>query len=137
MQQLCCCYLRIHGQTDRQTNRHGGAEMCHIEAFRQSTVHQRQTPTTVLFSWCSTVEILSLIYRDKTRRQTARRHLLDTHSLTFYFVQEAHSAMSITQCYLRLNARHLSLFDRNKFLASALLVFNYSSCHNISIYFIL
>jgi len=33
--------------------------------------------------WCTTVEILPVIYRDKTRRQTARRHLLDSFDPTF------------------------------------------------------
>ena len=74
--------LVICGYTDRQTNRHGEAEMCQIDAF------ENQPSTSVrcrklLFLWCTTVEILPVIYRDKTRRQMERCRLLDTFSLTF------------------------------------------------------
>jgi hypothetical protein len=103
-------------------------------SFWESTVHQRQMPTTVLFSSFSNVEILSVIYGDTKRLQTARRHLLDIHNLSFFFVKETHSTMIIPQCYLRLNTKHLSKFNRNKFLTYVLLVFECSNSHNISIY---
>jgi hypothetical protein len=69
-------------QIDRLTDI-GEAEMCHIDAFENQTVHQRQMPPTVVFLWCSTVETLPVIYREKTPRQTVRRHLPDIYNLTF------------------------------------------------------
>jgi hypothetical protein len=41
--------------------------------------------------------------------------------------------MIITQCYLRLNARHLSKVNRNKILTDVFFVYGVSNCHNISI----
>jgi len=132
MQQLCCCYLRIYGQTDRLTDmvklRLATSKLLENRLSNNSRWRQlfyfHCVPPSKSFQWFT-------VMRHDGRRRDAI-FLIHTMWL-FYFVQETHNSMIITQCYLRLNVKDLSKFNRKGFLTYALLVFDCSICHNINI----
>ena len=128
MQQLCCCYLKIYGQTDRLTD---------MVKLRCVTLKLLENQLSTNGRWRQLFHFhgfppskpLSNIARWNTAADGETPSCWYIKFDTFYFVQETHNAMIITQRYLQLNTKHLSKFNRNKFLTYALLVFFGSNCH--------
>ena len=123
MERLCSCYLSICGQTDIVRLRCAKLTLLRINRPRASDA-----------DWCSTVEILPVIYRYKTRPQTARRRLLDTYNLTFITLHKKRTILWLL-CSVICDWTYgicQSLIQQNFNLP--LRVFDGSNCHIISIY---
>jgi hypothetical protein len=118
MQRLCCCYLTIYRQTDRQTNR-----LTEVAKLRCATLTllRFNHPPAADANDCCTFMVFhrrnpsSYLLRKDTTTDSETPSSWYTQFNFFNFLHEMHSTVFINQCYLRLNAIHLSKFNRKFF----------------------